>query len=509
MRALTTIASALIATLPPSQAFQIITPKLSPATSQFSSLWAKKRNINLNEYDGSDDDFDDDDSTFDNNINKNEENDGATSTNGEMTEAQLRWLQQRSDSKRDSSGKNDVSYSNLNTRETEAEASERLSGTVNIPKTGISVSDEMNDLASKEKYVSNLVPLANGNGLALIETISQSSWGEEPLRYLVPLDAPSQHPAEEVSDEAHSDAKVTTNGFAMIDVPPFSEDLAQQINTFLENQPTESNKEGKSEKASSPARLETILVTCRDGIHYNEAPAVYVTRTSDLKLWKKAFPSVKVITYRLDTPRDVKDGVDQMLDGYGPWAWNGETDSFIETGRPLTRMEWDDETQARVLDEGLPPPDENEDEDSDEDLYTPQAIRNREKGKSILAIYTPGHTYGSITYIFPRTRVCCSGYTLPVEDTRSSSNNVAGSTAGPALDYRGYVTTNVGDWERQMESARTLVQTYSSSFDVVLPSKGAPIRLKEYEMHERTSMLMDMIEEFAELGKVYSQMGII
>ena len=165
-------------------------------------------------------------------------------------------------------------------------------------------------------------------------------------------------------------------------------------------------------------------------------------------------------------------------------------------------MEWDDETQARVLDEGLPPPDEHEEhEDGDKDLYTPEAIRNREEGKSILTVYTPGHTYGSITYLFPRTRVCCSGFTLPVEDTRSSSNNVAGSSAGPSLDYRDYVTTNMGDWERQMESARTLVHTYSSSFDVVLPSKGAPVRLKEYGEHERSSMLLDMIDEFFGIGK--------
>lgn len=500
------IVSAMMAILSLSQAFQVITPQVSPATSAFSSLWANKRNINLNEYDSTDDDFGDDDPTFDNEITNEEASDGKSASSDDMTEAQLQWLQQRTDSKGDSSRNSDLDIS-----DSEVEASERLSGSVNIPKTGISVGDEMNDLASKEKYVSNVVPIAKGDGLALIQTTSQSSWGEEPLRYLVPLDPPMTEIALEDGVEDHSDAKRTRKGFAMIDIPPFSEDLVQQINSFLHSQSIESTEDGQSAKDSLPATLETILVTSRDGIHYNEAPAVYVTRTSDLKLWRKAFPSVKVITYRLDTPRDVKDGVDQMLDGYGPWAWNDETNSFVETGRPLTRMEWDDETQSRVLDEGLPPPDEseNENEDSDDDLYTPQAMRNREKGKSILAMYTPGHTYGSITYIFPRTRVCCSGFTLPVEDTRSSLNNVAGSSTGPSLDYRGYLTSNMGDWERQMESARTLVHTYCSSFDVVLPSKGAPIRLKDYEVHERSSMLLDMIDEFAELGKVYSQMGII
>jgi len=289
----------------------------------------------------------------------------------------------------------------------------------------------------------------------------------------------------------------------MIDLPPYSDDLVAQMKTFM--------KETKG-------RLTNILITCRNGLHYDEAPAVYVTRKSDMAQWKKAFPSTNFVMYRLDMPRECKNLVSQSLDGYGPWALqdaNEDEDArgkhqFKETGRPLTVMEWDEETQASVLDDGEMPPDDADEAQPDDELYTPAAIQKREEGKEILAIYTPGHTYGSVTYIFPQTKVCCSGFTIPVEDTRADAGVLGVPMgAGPKLDFSGYLTTNTGGMDRQIESARHLVSVYSDRFEVVLPARGPPVTLGSHSVTDRMRILHDMLDEFAELGRIYGQMGII
>ena len=115
--------------------------------------------------------------------------------------------------------------------------------------------------------------------------------------------------------------------------------------------------------------------------------------------------------------------VTQVLDGYGPWGFNEENINdkrFVETGRPLTIEEWDDDTKSRVLMRGEIPPDDlvsttedgignidddnnNNDDDGHEDgEYSSKAIRKREDAYRLLAVYTPGHTFGSVTYIFPQ-----------------------------------------------------------------------------------------------------------
>lgn len=372
-----------------------------------------------------------------------------------MDQTQLEWLQKQSE------------LSNSYNSDADEEAAEVIAGGVAIPKTGLSVNDEMMKMQNQEDFISRLFPLEIP-GVAVIETVTSKTTSDEPMRYLVPL-------------SSNADESL----YAMIDCPPYSESLVNQMKTHMKN-----------------GKLFTILVTCRTNIHYNEAQAVYTSRKSDLLKWKNAFPDVRIVAYRLDTPRDCREVVSQQLDGYGPWAL--ENGIFQETGRPLTVEEWDEETQKRVIDNGdVPPDDENEDLD---DLYSPKAIKEREENKDILAIYTPGHTYGSVTYIFPKSRVCCSGFTLPVEDTRSGENNFG---AGRKLDFSGYLTTNMGDVDRQVNSGRQLVMTYGDRFDVICPARGPSVNLGAYEIQEKQRLLLDMISDFHELGRVYSSLGII
>ncbi len=436
---------------------------------------------------------------------------------GGLSPLQLEQLLQNSRSSTNSMQKDDPSNRmRQQATEEEIEAAEQISGNVNVPKTGVSINDEMETIQSKEKFVSQLFPLdikqerqSDGGGgdfdggndsprIAAIQTVTPNSIGDEPMRYIISID---EH-----------------RNYAMVDVPPYSDDLVEQIHQFMK---PKSSNESEHEKDDATGTLSSILVTCRDGLHYDETPAVYVTRKSDLLKWKKAFPGIEIVIYRLDTPRDCKEVVTQSLDGYGPWALkssgennirenksNQSRDVFLETGRPFTRMEWDEETQARVLDNGEVPPDDDEDLD-DDDQYTPEAIKKREEDKDVLAIYTPGHTSGHVAYIFPKLRLCCSGWLIPVEDTRSSANIAGLGTAGPALDYRGYITTNSGGIDRQVESARNLVNVYGDRFDAILPSRGPPVTLGHLPLVNRQRVLHDMLNEYAELGRVYNSLGII
>jgi len=404
----------------------------------------------------------------------------------DLDPSQLEWLQKRSEM----NAAMNQQAENLDREEAELEAAESLSGNVNIPKTGISINDEMTELQNTEKFVTQLYQLEK-NGVAALQTVTTGTASDEPMRYIVPLDD-YQSDSESKSEVDGQDAR-TSKAFAMVDLPPFSEDLVEQMNSFM----------------GEGGVLSHILITCRNGIHYDEAPAIYVTRTSDMVAWKNAFPSANIVMYRLDLPRDCKKSVTQTLDGYGPWALD-DKGQFSETGRPLTVMEWSEDIQAKVLDDGEIPPDDEDEKLEDDAMYTAEAIKGREQGKDILAIYTPGHTYGSVSYIFPKSKVCCSGFTLPVEDTRTDAN-VSGMPmgAGPKLDYSGYLTTNSGGIDRQVESARHLASTYTDRFEVVLPARGPPVGLGDYTPEDRERILYDMLSEFAELGRVYSSMGIL
>jgi hypothetical protein len=233
-----------------------------------------------------------------------------------LDNSQLKWLQERSNENRIVEEGDD-----------DDDAAEDLSGNVNIPKTGISINDEMLNFQNAEKYVTNIFSIEKC-GVGILQTVTVNTASDEPLRYLVPL--------RPVVNKNHTECNDEVQKFAMIDLPPYSDDLVARMKAFMGNN----------------ASLSHILVTCRNGIHYDEAPAIYVTRRSDMEAWKRAFPSVNIVMYRLDIPRDCKNTVSQSLDGYGPWALdyteNG-TDIFRETGRPLKVIVWNEEFRLVCL----------------------------------------------------------------------------------------------------------------------------------------------------------------
>jgi hypothetical protein len=403
-----------------------------------------------------------------------------------LDDSQLKWLQERSNENR-----LQIQQDERRNQEEDNDAAEKLSGNVNIPKTGISINDEMLSFQNAEKFVTNILPL-DKLGVGILQTVTVNAASDEPLRYLVPL-----RPVVDNNSTNHSDE---VKKFAMIDLPPYSDDLVLRMKAFMGNNTS----------------LSHILITCKNGIHYDEAPAVYVTRKSDMEAWKKAFPDVNIVMYRLDIPRDCKNTVSQTLDGYGPWALDYTTANgtaiFRETGRPLKVIAWNEEVQARVFDKGEMPPDDEDENLEDEEMYSPKAIKEREENKDILAIYTPGHTYGSVTYIFPQTKVCCSGCAIPVEDNIPSGYTMGLGMAtgvGPRLDYSGYLTTNSGGIERQVESARHIVSVYADRFDILLPARGPPVKLSDFTAEERSGILHGMLNDFAEIGRVYSSLGIL
>lgn len=370
-------------------------------------------------------------------------------------------------------------------------------GNVHIPTTGISVSDVMED-AQRDRFVTEVVPVQDLMGVAQLVTRATQTGSLEPLRYLVALSKPIS-------------PNIITE-YALVDVPPYSAQLVAQLKAFMGVQ----------------GRLRHVLLTCRDALHYDEAQAVLATRRTDLQQWQQAFDLDTITAYRLDIPRDCRSLVTHVLDGYGPFALFESTDNctFIETGRPLVVREWSYDIVQDILQGVRAPPDDDEKDDKsknddnlsnnaiskeDEDRYTPEAIRQREEGKRILVVYTPGRTFGSLSYIFPEQNLCCSGFTLPVEDDRreNESGTVIGRNApGPMLDFRGYVTTNQAGIQRQTESAKKLIQQYADRFTVILPSRGEILFLDEFTTQKRQSYLLEAIDMYRRVGEIYEQLGI-
>lgn len=363
-------------------------------------------------------------------------------------------------------------------------------GNIQIPSTGISVTDQVEEL-QRDKFESELVPITELPGVAQIVTTANDGI-IEPVRYLVSL-SPQERPlSQEDGGETPNNELQASQSFVMVDIPPFSDKLLANMRKFM----------------ASGSKLTAMIITSRDGIHYDDAPAVFTTRRSDLEKWTAVFPDAQVIGYRLDIPRDCREMITQRLDGYGPWALEesaGGNVTFVETGRPLTCEVWDEDVAKQIMDEGAKPPDDEL--ANDDERYTPKAIKGREQGKRLLAVYTPGHTFGSLTYIFPEIQVCCSGYTIPIEDDRYDEATGTGGGGGPALDFRGYVTTTRAGMSRMMESARNVVNTYSDRFNTVLPSRGDPLSLSGSEQ-DRIEALNDIIDQYDKIGKVYEQLGI-
>lgn len=394
-------------------------------------------------------------------------------------------------------------------------------GDVQIPSTGISINDEL-ESNEKDRFETELVAITGFKQVAAqIVTTAASRGSFEPVRYLLSLSKPTAAAASEVESTKEVDSESENNDnedaneeeqsaidneeartFIMMDIPPYSPQLVAKMKKFM----------------GPNSDLAAILITSRDSIHYDDAPAVYRMRRTDLDLWNQAFPGLQIVGYRLDIPRDCRGSVTQVLDGYGPFAWEEELSAetglvtnatFVETGRPLTVMEWDHDIAQDIL-RGRKPVDADDDMVdgiSKEEEFSPKSIRAKEEGKRILAVYTPGHSFGSISYVFPETGLCCSGFTIPLEDTRDEENRGMDS-AGPALDCRGYITTNRGGIDKQMKSAKQLIRTYVDRFDAVLPSRGDPLALYG-DNEEKKEVLMDVLDQYERIGKIYEELGIV
>jgi hypothetical protein len=348
-------------------------------------------------------------------------------------------------------------------------------------------------------------------GVYQLVTTPVNSVSVEPVRYLI---------------------ETTPTDVVMVDVPPYSPELADAIvrgggggttNANIKNDEANDEDDDVTSSSTNTKRrsLRAILLTTRNAIHYDQAPAIYSTRRPDLDQWIRAFPGVSIIGYRLDVPRDCRFAMTQILDGYGPFAYSGhdwKNVTFLETGRPLTRSDWNETMReefrsGRVNPDILEQPLDHDDAAADEDHYSAEAIRKRQDGQSILAIYTPGHTFGAISFVFPKLNVACTGYTVPCEENRETEEetrydgNVGSNPPGPFLDYRGYVTTSQ-DTRRQTESAKQFVNTYVDRFTVVLPAYGDPVLLED-DVEKRRETLLLLLEQYRKIGEVYRQMGMV
>jgi hypothetical protein len=373
-------------------------------------------------------------------------------------------------------------------------------GDVPIPTTGISVADEM-EKTQKERFFTEVVSIKGLEpGIRAAQIVTTTTSGSfDPVRYVVGL---SKQPvtiedSKESSDDDATKPDGSPQSFVLVDVPPYSDQLAFEIRDFM----------------GPNGKLDSILVTSKDCIHYDEAPGVYAIRRADLVKWERAFPNTAIVAYRMDVPRDCRESITQRLDGYGPFALDESSPTnvtFVETGRPLTYEEWDYDLAQDVMSGKEPPPDEPntaaEGDNMGEDLYSAEAIRSREEGKRVLAVYTPGRTYGSMSYVFPEVNLVASGFTIPVEDSRNEEN-IGVESAGPALDVRGYITTSKTGITRQMESARNLIESYGDRFNIILPSRSDPYFL-DGSTEERKQELLRIVAHYEKIGKIYEQLGI-
>ena len=256
------------------------------------------------------------------------------------------------------------------------------------------------------------------------------------------------------------------NEFIMIDVPPYTKELHNDILSFTKKP------------------LKYILVTNQNSVYYsnnelNDESNYYTKRVSDLENWKSVFPDLEIVMHRIDIPRDCKKYITQVLDGYGPFALQ---DTFVETGRPLTVIPWDDDKLQSFIEEDI---------SEDETQEIAQKREEMEESTDIIAMYTPGHTSGSVCYIFPKLKLCASGFTVPVENKE-----------GVRLDYKGYITTNKGGLKRQVESVDEMMNLYGEFVDVILPSRGGVYVLEDEEG------MKEIMEKFVKVGEIYESLGI-
>ena len=158
----------------------------------------------------------------------------------------------------------------------------------------------------------------------------------------------------------------------------------------------------------------------------------------------------------------------------------------------------------------------------DSSEYSPKAIRRCEGAYRLLAVFTPKHTFGSVTYVFPRRGICCSGYALPLEsnvgdvfdndddkdeDSLFAAVRMSQPPRGPRLDFQGYLATSASR-PQQMSSAMSLIDDYIDRFWVVLPARGDAVFL-DHETITRKKELMESMGLYKKIGEIYSWLGIV
>ena len=79
---------------------------------------------------------------------------------------------------------------------------------------------------------------------------------------------------------------------------------------------------------------------------------------------------------------------------------------FFGIGEPLTVIKWDDDKVKSFVEEYF----------SEEEMQSIEDNRKMlEKNTSITACCTPGHASGSVCCMFTKLKLCCSGFTMPIE----------------------------------------------------------------------------------------------
>ena len=112
--------------------------------------------------------------------------------------------------------------------------------------------------------------------------------GEEPVRWLISM-------GERNFNNYNDSEDMNIQSYAMIDLPPYSDTLADEIRSFMDRNSDQDENSINDNVTKRKGNLDVILITNGQCIHYDKSPGVYVTRKSDLKKWTTAFPNAHII----------------------------------------------------------------------------------------------------------------------------------------------------------------------------------------------------------------------
>lgn len=255
--------------------------------------------------------------------------------------------------------------------------------------------------------------------------------------------------------------------FVMVDVPKYSQTVMKQIIKFCNGvQPI------------------AIVITNQNSVYYDDANGSMVIRRSDAIKWAEAFPGIEIVMHRHDIYRDLQKVVTQRLDGYGPWGLNLDTTQFVDLRNPLQEIDGLDGFEMTFDVENYSTPD-----------FEEVNIRENDCSKYFMAVYSPGHSYGSLSLIAPELGGICSGNTFPPISLLDGTNL--------RMDSQGIVTTNRAGITKQVESAKNIISEYVDLFQFMLPARG-PLQRFPVDLEQRKHMLNDLINRFEEY-KIYEE----